>query len=67
MDSITQIARVKAGSFEAWFDKVENKYEVQWYDNHSPRAFAFTDEQSAKEFWHSQVIDRKQFQHCYCC
>lgn len=67
MDNTIQIAKVKAGSFQAWFDKVEDQYEVQWYDNHSPRAFCFSDQESAKDFWHKEVIERKQFSHCYCC
>jgi len=62
-----QIARVKAGTFQAWFDQVGDRYEIQWYDHHSPRAFSFPDEQRAREFWHENVIDRRGFQYCYCC
>ena len=62
-----QIARVKAGSFQAWFDQVDSHYEVQWYDNHNPKAYRFPSIEEAKAFWHENVIDRKNFQYCYCC
>lgn len=67
-----QIARVKAGRFEAWFDSVGDHFEVEWYDSSIPRpksfrAFRFESLESAKEFWHKEVIGAKNIQHCYCC
>lgn len=64
---IDTIASVKAGDFQAWFEHITDHYEIQWYDGHSPRAFRFATLGSAKEFWHENVIDRKNFKHCYCC
>ncbi len=62
-----QIASVKAGRFQAWFDQVDNRFEIQWYEGNSPKAFAFDTEEIARTFWHEHVIDRYQFKHCYCC
>lgn len=64
---IKQIATVETGQFIAWFDKVENHFEIQWYDQHNPKGFSFRDLETAKEFWHEQVIERKQINHCPCC
>ena len=62
-----QIASVKAGRFQAWFDQVDNHFEIQWYEGGSQRAFSFRDIDSAKQVWHKDVIDRMGFKHCYCC
>ena len=67
MDNISQIASVKAGSFQAWFEKVNDSYEVQFYDGFRVGALKFDTVESAREFWHKEVIDRKSFKHCYCC
>jgi uncharacterized protein YodC (DUF2158 family) len=67
MDTVKEIASVKAGSFQAWFDQVNGRYEIQWYEGASAKAFGFDDEEIAKTFWHEYVIDRYQFKHCYCC
>lgn len=62
-----QIARVKAGRFEAWFDQADKQYEVSWYENDVLSDFAFPSREEAKAFWHEKVIDRMNFNYCYCC
>ena len=62
-----EIAYVRAGTFYAWFDKVEDHYEIEWTDGSSERGFVIKELETAKDFWHREVIERKQFKHCYCC
>jgi hypothetical protein len=64
---VKEIAYVKAGNFQAWFEQVDDRYEVQWYDHHSPRAYSFPTKKEAQEIWHEYEIERKNFLHCYCC
>ena len=66
MDNTIEIAKVKAGSFQGWFDKVNDSYEIQYYDNHSPRACSFKTKAEAQKFWH-ELIESRNFKHCYCC
>jgi hypothetical protein len=67
MDELILIARVKAGRFEAWFDKASDRhFEVTVYDKDKNYAEGFSTEAEAREFWH-ELTTAKGFQHCYCC
>ncbi len=67
-DSIL-IARVKAGRFEAWFEKFSPRsFEVTVDDISTEEYYAksFNIEDEAREFWH-ELTTAKGFKHCYCC
>lgn len=66
--TVVQIARIKAGRFEAYFDRVGDQWEVSMEWMSTPAGtFRFDTEESARKYWHQKVIDQKGFLHCYCC
>lgn len=67
MTDLLLIARVKAGRFEAWFDKVnERHFEITVYEAGHEYAKPFSTKAEAQVFWH-ELTSAKGFQHCYCC
>jgi len=54
---VKQIAKVEQENITAWFDKVDNLYEIQWYSGYSARAYSFKTLEQAKDFWQEFVIE----------
>ncbi len=52
-----QIAKVEQENITAWFDQIDNHYEVQWHSGNSSRAYSFQTLKQAKDFWQEFVIE----------
>jgi|TARA_R110000868_G_scaffold273945_6_gene533216 hypothetical protein len=64
---VEMIAYLRMGGIRHYFDKVTVGYEISWLEDGSHREYSFEDLKTAREFWHTEVVDRYQVKHCYCC